>query len=109
LLPYRAFWSYAEGASISPVETALGQCAHLRGDLDLAVEHFEAAVAHTEREGYALGEMESHMYLAATLDALGRVDDARVHDAAGRALATRCAAPAFLARRAFAPYFQPDR
>jgi class 3 adenylate cyclase/tetratricopeptide (TPR) repeat protein len=108
LLPYRAFWSYAEGASIAPVETALGQCAHLRGDLDLAVEHFEAAVAHTEREGYALGEMESHMYLAATLDALGRVDDARVHDAAGRSLAMRCAAPAFLARRAFAPYFQPD-
>jgi len=109
LLPKRAFWAYAPGAAICPIEQALGECAHLRGDLDLAVAHFEAALAQSEREGYALAEIECHLYVAASLGALGRVDEARTHDAAGRELATRCGATSFLARRAFAPYFEPDQ
>jgi hypothetical protein len=73
------------------------------------VSHFQAALIQSEREGYALAQIETRMYLAATLGALDRIDEARQHDADGRALATRCGATGFLSRRAFAPYFEPDQ
>lgn len=105
LARFEGTWAYAQGAAIGLIATALGQCAHLRGDLDLAVAHFEGALADAQREGYALAEVEAHLYAAASLGELGRVDDALVHDVAGRDLARRCGATAFLHRRAFAPYF----
>jgi class 3 adenylate cyclase len=107
LLPFRGYWAYAPGAAIGPVESALGQCAFLRGDPELAARHFEAALEHTAREGWVIQQIEAELYLAVALGALGRVEEARAHDAAGRELATRCGAPAYLERRALAPYFDP--
>jgi hypothetical protein len=107
LLPYRGLWAYAPGAAIGPVENALGQCAFLRGEPELAVGHFLAALEQTAREGWVIQQIEAELYLAATLDALGRVEEARAHDATGRELATRCGAPAYLEPRALAPYFDP--
>ena len=77
---------------IGPVETALGQCAYLGNDLELALQHFEAALEQTEREGWVIQQIEAELYLAVTLSALGRVDEARAHDAVGRDLATHCGA-----------------
>jgi class 3 adenylate cyclase/tetratricopeptide (TPR) repeat protein len=107
LVPFRTQWAYAAGAAIGPVETALGQCAYLRGDLELALRHFEAALEQTAREGWVIQQIEAELYLAATLGALGRIDEARAHDTVGRELATRCGASAYLERRALAPYFDP--
>jgi hypothetical protein len=107
LVPFRTQWAYAAGAAIGPVETAVGQCAYLRGDLELAHRHFEAALEQTEREGWVIQQIEAELYLAATLGPLGRVDEARVHDTMGRELAARCGASAYLERRALAPYFDP--
>jgi hypothetical protein len=107
LLPFRRLWAYAAGAAIGPVETALGQCAFLKNDPELAVHHFEIAIEQTTREGYVIQQIETELCLAATLGALGQVDEARAHDEAGRELAVRCGAPAYLERRALAPYFDP--
>ncbi len=109
LLPFRSLWAYAAGASIGPVENALGQCAFLSGDLELALQHFEAALEQTATEGWVIQQIEAELHLAVTLDALGRVDEARAHDSVGRELATRCGALAYLAPRALAPYFEPSR
>jgi class 3 adenylate cyclase len=107
LLPCRGLWAYAGGAAICPVENALGQCAFLRDDPELAVAHFEAALEQTAREGWVMQQLEAELLLAIALAAMGRVDDARAHDAVGRELAERCNAPAYLTRRALAPYFDP--
>lgn len=107
LLPFRGLWAYAAGAALGPVETALGQCALLRADPELAVRHFTAALEHTAREGWVIQQIDAELSLAATLANLGRVDEARAHDTVGRDLAARCGAPAYLERRALAPYFDP--
>jgi hypothetical protein len=109
LTPFRAFWAYAAGAAIGPVETALGQCAYLRGDREAAHRHFEAALDQTTSEGWVIQQIEADLCLAVTLDALGRSDDARAHDATAREMATRCGATAYLERRALAPYLDPAR